>query len=111
VHAENEGDELEKIEGITRNNTRSRRLARYRVLEPRDHAGPASPLCGTAALTPGPDGAITPAHRRRGTDSVPQSSRAGPAQSRIPVPRDQLESAVRPRSRTIITRIRYIFTN
>uniref|UniRef100_A0A0E0Q9E3 Uncharacterized protein n=1 Tax=Oryza rufipogon TaxID=4529 RepID=A0A0E0Q9E3_ORYRU len=35
-------------------------------------------------------GSIAPVHRLRGTDSVPQASCAGPARSRISVPRDRL---------------------
>uniref|UniRef100_A0A0E0J808 Uncharacterized protein n=1 Tax=Oryza nivara TaxID=4536 RepID=A0A0E0J808_ORYNI len=35
-------------------------------------------------------GSIAPAHQRRGTDSIPQSSRAGPARSCISVPCDRL---------------------
>uniref|UniRef100_A0A0E0ELW9 Uncharacterized protein n=1 Tax=Oryza meridionalis TaxID=40149 RepID=A0A0E0ELW9_9ORYZ len=36
------------------------------------------------------EGAIAPAHRNCGTDSVAHSSLAGPARSRIPVPGDRL---------------------
>jgi hypothetical protein len=57
---------------------------------PRGRRGPAPPFCGTTALNRGPEGAIAPAHRHCCTDSVAQSSRAGPARSCIPVPRYRL---------------------